>query len=77
MLKTTELSGREVYVNIDLIERIYGGQDTLIGLLNGVKIVVKEKPEELLSRIVEFKRLCNERTPVEIVRRVEEDTETK
>ena len=72
MLKITDLSGREIYLNIDLIERISGGADTLITLLNGTSIVAKEKPQELVDRIAEFKKRCNEQATIEIVHRLEE-----
>ena len=72
MLKITELGGRESYLNIDLIERISGGADTLISLLNGTNIIAKERPEELIERIVEFKRRCNDKCSIEILHRAEE-----
>ena len=72
MLRITDLGGREIHLNIDLIERISGGADTVITLLNGTNIVAKERPEELVGRIVDFKRLCNDRASIEIVHRAEE-----
>jgi flagellar protein FlbD len=72
MLRITDLSGREVYINSDLIERIYGGADTAITLLNGVTVIAKERPEELVERIAEFKRRCNDKASLEIVSRQEE-----
>jgi len=68
MLKITELSGRETYINCDLIERISGGADTAIHLLNGATIIAKERPGELIERIVEFKRRCNDKASIEIIR---------
>lgn len=73
MLKITDLGGREIYLNIDLIEKISGGADTVITLLNGTNIVAKERPEELVGRIAAFKRLCNDRASIEIVHRNEEN----
>ena len=72
MVKTTDLSGREVYLNIDLIERISGGANTVISLLNGTNLVAKETPEELVERIAAFKRRCNDKASIEIIHRMEE-----
>lgn len=73
MLRITDLGGRRIYLNIDLVERICGGADTVITLLNGTNIVAKESPEELIERVIEFKRSCNERASIEIAHRYEDD----
>ncbi len=75
MLKMTDLGGRDIYLNIDIIERISGGSNTVITLLNGTNIIAKEPPEELIERIAEFRRRCNDRASIEIVHRNEETKE--
>ena len=56
MIKLTRLDGREFYLNADLIEYIEGNPDTIITLRTEKKIISKESVNEVLERIVEFKR---------------------
>lgn len=60
MIKVTDVGGREKYVNSDLIEKIELVPDTLIVLINGNNFIVREKPGEIVERIVEFRRRCSE-----------------
>lgn len=50
----TQLNGDQVYVNANLIETVEGKPDTVIGLTNGKKLMVRESPEEVVSRFTEF-----------------------
>jgi len=43
-------------VNSDLIKFVEQSPDTLITLVTGEKIVVQESAEEVLARLVEFRR---------------------
>ncbi len=56
MIKLTRLNHSEILVNSDLIEHIELTTDTVVVLTNGTSFVVKENPEEILERIVHFKR---------------------
>ena len=56
MIKLTRLNHSEILVNSDLIEHIELTTDTVVVLANGTSFVVKENPEEILERIVHFKR---------------------
>ena len=55
-IKLTRLNHSEILVNSDLIEHIELTTDTVVVLANGTSFVVKENPEEILERIVHFKR---------------------
>jgi flagellar protein FlbD len=44
-------------VNSDLIKFVERSPDTLITLVTGEKIVVRESVEDVLSRLIEFRRL--------------------
>jgi len=46
----------QFYVNEEKIEFIEETPDTIISLESGKKIVVMERAEEVIARIVEFKR---------------------
>ncbi|RKY01254.1 MAG: flagellar protein FlbD [Spirochaetes bacterium] len=56
MIKVTRLNGVEYWLNPHLIEVIEKRPDTTITLLSGKKIVVKESPEEIINRIIEYRR---------------------
>ena len=56
MIAITYLDGSSAIVNLDLIERIERRPDTLIVLANGIKLIVRETPEELVDRAVAYKR---------------------
>jgi flagellar protein FlbD len=43
-------------VNSDLIKFVEQSPDTLITLVTGEKIVVQESAEEVLARLIEFRR---------------------
>jgi flagellar protein FlbD len=58
LIKVIDVSGKEKYINCDLIEKIELIPDTLIVLLNGKNMIVRETPEELVERIAIFKRRC-------------------
>jgi len=56
MIKLTGLNNKEFYLNCDLIEKINITPDTVISTTNDKKFIVKESPEEIIERIVDFKR---------------------
>jgi flagellar protein FlbD len=56
MIQLTRLNSHPLKVNSDLIKFVEQSPDTLITLINGEKIVVLESAEEVLRRIVEFRR---------------------
>lgn len=56
MIKVTDIAGTEKYLNCDMIERIELVPDTLVVLLNGHHIILRDSPQALIDRIVEFRR---------------------
>jgi flagellar protein FlbD len=63
VIKVTRLDGSEMTVNSDLVEVVEGTPDTVISLLNGHKLVVREPVEVVIDRVVEYRRRIN-RCPV-------------
>jgi flagellar protein FlbD len=59
LIRITDVSGKEKFLNCDLIEKIEAIPDTLLVLVTGRNFIVKESPEEIVERIAEFKRRCN------------------
>ncbi len=56
MVKLTKQNGEEFYLNIELIEVIKEVPHTVIITTNEDKYLVKESAEEIIKRIIEFRR---------------------
>lgn len=56
MVRISRFDGSEFYVNADLIETIEMTPDTIISLTNGKKLVVRESAEEVVARVVDYRR---------------------
>jgi flagellar protein FlbD len=56
MIRLTRLNNRSLVVNSELIKFIENAPDTVITLITGEKIVVLETAEEIMTRIVEYRR---------------------
>ena len=56
MIKLTRLNEKVFVLNDDLIEVIDETPDTIIKLTNGHKIVVKETVDEVIEKIIKYKR---------------------
>ena len=56
MIRLTRLNHVPVYLNSDLIEHIEITPDTVISLTSGQKIVVLETAEEVVDRVIAFRR---------------------
>jgi flagellar protein FlbD len=56
VIKLTRLNGHAVLVNADLIESVETTPDTVITLVGGNKLIVRDTMETIQERIVEFKR---------------------
>jgi flagellar protein FlbD len=56
MIRLTRLSHVPLFLNSDLIERIDVTPDTVLALTNGQILRVLESPDEVVRRVVEFRR---------------------
>jgi len=56
MIKLTKFQGKEFYINSDLIETIEETPDTMITLITSKKITVKESSEEVVAKVIEFRK---------------------
>lgn len=56
MIRVTRLNQEEFYVNSDLIEFIEERPDTTISMESGRKILVTESAQEVLRRILAYRR---------------------
>ena len=56
MIRVTRLNGSEFVLNSDLIESVEATPDTVVTLTSGKKLIVREPVDEVLARVVEFRR---------------------
>jgi flagellar protein FlbD len=56
MIELTRLNGKSLAVNADLIKFVEQAPDTVLTLVTGEKLVVKESARVVMDRIVEFRR---------------------
>jgi flagellar protein FlbD len=56
MIEVTRLNKKEFVLNCDWIETVEATPDTVITLTNGKKYVVAEKVEDVIEKIIEYKR---------------------
>lgn len=57
MIHLTKLNDQDIVVNSDLIKFIEATPDTLLTLSTGDKLPVRESVEEVINRVIAFKRL--------------------
>ena len=56
MIYVTRLNHTPVVLNCDLIEHIETTPDTVISLTNGEKMMVLESADEIIDRVIRFRR---------------------
>jgi len=56
MIQLTRINKLPLVLNADLIEQIETTPDTVIQLINGQKLVVLESAEEVVRRVIEYRR---------------------
>ncbi|MDR0451421.1 MAG: flagellar FlbD family protein [Treponema sp.] len=56
MIRVTRLDGAEYYINPHQIESVELRPDTTLLMLSGKHVIVREKVEDILDRIVEYRK---------------------
>ena len=56
MIQLTRLNNTRLAVNSDLIKYVEEAPDTVITLLSGEKLVVRETTEQVIERVRDFRR---------------------
>ncbi len=56
MIIVHKLNNCEIAINAELIESIESSPDTVINLVTGNRFIVRETKEEVIERIVEYKK---------------------
>ena len=57
MIKLTRLNRVPLFLNSDLIEHIDAMPDTIVSLTSGQKFLVTETPEEVVEKVIAFRKL--------------------
>ena len=65
MIQLTRLNSQPLVVNSDLIKFVERAPDTVLTLLNGEKIVVRETVDAVLQKIIEFRKSILAGMPVD------------
>jgi uncharacterized protein YlzI (FlbEa/FlbD family) len=55
MVKLTKLNGNPMVLNSDLIKTAEASPDTMLTLINGEKLIVREEIEEVVERIMGYR----------------------
>ena len=62
MISLTKLNGATVFVNPDLLRLIEPSPDTILAFVDGGRLAVREHPDLVRERIIEFRRACRPRS---------------
>ena len=64
MIQLTRINHAPLFLNCDLIEHVELTPDTVISLVTGQKLRVLESPDEVVDKVVDFRRrICEGRLP--------------
>lgn len=55
MIKITRLNGNPMMINSDLIKTAEASPDTMLTLINGEKLIVREELDEVIERVLGYR----------------------
>ncbi len=61
MIELTKLNDRKIMINSDLIESVEETPDTVITLVGGKKLIVKENRQQIRNLVILFRREINKK----------------
>jgi flagellar protein FlbD len=64
MIKLTLYNEADIVVNADMIECVERTPDTLISLTTGKKVMVKESVEDVIGKVIAYRRLISRNRPM-------------
>jgi flagellar protein FlbD len=59
MIQLTNFSGGQFYLNADIIQSVEATPDTVITLINNQKILVKDKAENVVEKVINYHRMVH------------------
>lgn len=60
MIKLRRLNDTELVINAEMIEFVEAIPDTIISLQSGKKVIVAEPVDEVIERIIAYRRSCSQ-----------------
>lgn len=73
MILVHRLDGAPFFLNAELVETIESTPDTVIVLVNGHKYIVREPAEEVIERILNYRRFLVAGIPLNFCQEVERE----
>lgn len=73
MIVLHKLNEQEIVVNAELIETLEPGPQTVIHLATGNKVLVREKTDEIVAKVVEYRKAVNAAGPVNPIKGYERE----
>jgi flagellar protein FlbD len=70
MIALSRLNNEHFVLNAEYIETIEETPDTVITLTSGKKLMVKDKLDDVVKRVIEYHRLCNQ--TIQVIRKEKE-----
>jgi flagellar protein FlbD len=64
MIVVKKINGQEIIVNCDLIQTIEFSPHAVMSLTTGEKIIVDETRDDILEKVIEYKRAIRRRAEV-------------
>jgi len=58
MITVTRINKKNIVINAELIEFVESTPDTIITTTTGKKIIVTDTTEEVIRKVIEYRRLC-------------------
>ena len=63
MVRVTRLNGAEIVINASVIESLESTPDTVVRLLNGQRLAVRETVDEVIGKVVSYQREVHQPLP--------------
>lgn len=58
MIEVSKINGKPVLVNPDLIRFIEASPDTVLIFTDGERLMVQDKPDGILQKIIRYRQAC-------------------
>ncbi len=65
MISVTRLHGEPLVINAELIEFVEAAPDTIISLTTGRKILVRDRSDEVIDKVIAYRRRIADRGGLE------------
>ncbi len=56
MIELSRLNGKKFFLNCEIIETFESTPDSVVSTTNGRKYIVKESVDEIVEKVIEYKR---------------------